>query len=305
MRKVILESPFAGDVEANVKYARAALHDSLLLGEAPIASHLLYTQEGVLDDTVPEERKLGIEAGLAWRTVADGSVVYVDRGISTGMRYGIAAMRSEGKPVEFRSIGRYTIKEVKPKIYLAQFADSAELANFFLRFQETYENPEWRNKKFTLQEFSDWYAKKYGSMSYAQDWAGFNIPLSVVQQVVEAGIDDPTPFDAEMELLYSVMNRSGYLIGVSSEADLAHEMAHALYTTNELYRSKMDNELLIMERRTLESVKDDVRKLMYHESVISDEVQAYLSTGGRGVIHTDVPQDTLDRFKAIYEEFAG
>lgn len=84
MKLVILESPYAGDVEANVAYARACLLDSLRRGEAPIASHLLHTQ--VLDDTAPEERALGIAAGLAWRTVPGVlPVFYVDRGWSRGM----------------------------------------------------------------------------------------------------------------------------------------------------------------------------------------------------------------------------
>ncbi len=48
MKLVILESPYAGHVDANVAYARMAMHDSLLRGEAPIASHLLYTQPDVL-----------------------------------------------------------------------------------------------------------------------------------------------------------------------------------------------------------------------------------------------------------------
>lgn len=64
MRRVIIESPYAGDVELNAQYARECLRDSLTRGEAPIASHLLYTQPGVLDDAVPRERALGIEAGL-------------------------------------------------------------------------------------------------------------------------------------------------------------------------------------------------------------------------------------------------
>jgi hypothetical protein len=101
---VILESPFAGDVEANIKYARAAVRDSLLRGEAPIASHLLYTQEGILDDDVPEERAQGIDAGLAWRTVAEGTVVYTDLGISKGMEYGIQAAKDAGNPVEYRTL---------------------------------------------------------------------------------------------------------------------------------------------------------------------------------------------------------
>lgn len=106
MKLVIIESPFAGDVEKNIEYARACVRDSLLRGEAPIASHLLYTQPGVLDDTIPAERQHGIDAGLAWRAVADGSVVYTDRGISKGMEYGIAAARDSGKPVEYRTLGK-------------------------------------------------------------------------------------------------------------------------------------------------------------------------------------------------------
>lgn len=100
MRLVILESPYAGDIEANVAYARRALKDSLARGEAPIASHLLYTQ--VLDDTDQVERRLGIEAGLAWRRVAEASVVYADRGISPGMAYGMDAAAEMGLSVEVR-----------------------------------------------------------------------------------------------------------------------------------------------------------------------------------------------------------
>jgi hypothetical protein len=104
MQLVILESPFAGNVEENIKYARACVRDSLSRGEAPIASHLLYTQDGVLDDDVPEERQWGIDAGLAWKKVADKSVVYTDRGISRGMEYGIKAAKNAGLPIEFRNL---------------------------------------------------------------------------------------------------------------------------------------------------------------------------------------------------------
>lgn len=101
-RLVILESPYAGDVDANVTYARRALADSLHRGEAPIASHLLYTQPGVLDDTIPAERALGIDAGLAWGRVADATVMYADRGITPGMQHGIDRAAAEGRVVEIR-----------------------------------------------------------------------------------------------------------------------------------------------------------------------------------------------------------
>jgi hypothetical protein len=114
MRRVIVESPYAGDVERNVRYARACLHDCLRRGEAPYASHLLYTQLGVLDDTKPEERKRGIEAGFAWRSAAEATVVYQDLGISSGMRLGIEHARAHGCPVEYRNLPDWVNEEMKP-----------------------------------------------------------------------------------------------------------------------------------------------------------------------------------------------
>lgn len=105
MRRVILESPFAGDVERNIAYARRAVADSLARGEAPLASHLLYTQPGILDDTVSAQRALGIEAGLVWGPFAQATVVYEDLGISPGMWQGISRATKENRPVEYRRIG--------------------------------------------------------------------------------------------------------------------------------------------------------------------------------------------------------
>lgn len=104
MRRVILESPYAGNVRINVAYARACIRDCLLRGEAPIASHLLYPQEGILNDTIPEERELGIAAGIEWGAFAEATVVYIDFGISRGMQYGIKRAEAERRPIEYRRI---------------------------------------------------------------------------------------------------------------------------------------------------------------------------------------------------------
>lgn len=104
MRLVIIESPYAGDVGRNVRYARAAMLDCLNRGEAPFASHLLYTQRGVLNDLDTKERRLGIAAGLAWGAKADATVVYVDLGVSDGMMIGVGHAKAAGRPVEVRKI---------------------------------------------------------------------------------------------------------------------------------------------------------------------------------------------------------
>lgn len=66
-RRVLIESPYAGDVARNERYARACLADSLARGEAPFASHLLYTQPGVLDDTNPHEHAAGMAFPTTYR----------------------------------------------------------------------------------------------------------------------------------------------------------------------------------------------------------------------------------------------
>jgi hypothetical protein len=105
MRRVVIESPYAGDVERNEEYARICMRDCLDRGEAPFASHLLYTQ--VYDDTDEAQRITGIIAGFAWGALADACVVYQDLGISPGMQQGIDNATSHGIVVEYRNIGGY------------------------------------------------------------------------------------------------------------------------------------------------------------------------------------------------------
>lgn len=86
MKLVVVESPYAGDVAENEKYARECMRSCIINGEAPIASHLLYTQDGVLNDDVKLERVLGISMGYWWGVNADAVVFFVDKGVSNGMR---------------------------------------------------------------------------------------------------------------------------------------------------------------------------------------------------------------------------
>ena len=107
MRRVIVESPYKGSFWQrwrNRVYARACVRDCIERGEAPFASHLLYTQRGILDDSDPVERWRGIAAGLAWVEVADATVVYIDHGITGGMVAGIQAAEIRGRPVERRRL---------------------------------------------------------------------------------------------------------------------------------------------------------------------------------------------------------
>lgn len=120
---VIVESPFMGlpppanvrgSILFNMLYARAALRDCILRGEAPFASHLLYTQDGVLRDEVHEERELGM--GLGWHVMrrANYVVVYADLGFSSGMIRGVQAAIAAGRPARMRFLKGPVFKDCVP-----------------------------------------------------------------------------------------------------------------------------------------------------------------------------------------------
>lgn len=117
MKRVQLESPYRGNnyenTEFNITYAHACVADCLSRGEAPFASHIMYTV--ATNDHIPEEREFGINAGFEFLSFADKSVVYIDLGISEGMKKGIDEAYSLGIEVEFRKLPEKKILELLAK----------------------------------------------------------------------------------------------------------------------------------------------------------------------------------------------
>lgn len=100
---VILESPWRGGIAICRQYLNDAIRDCLTRGESPYASHMMLT--GALNDANAQERDFGIKAGFEWRRVATKTVVYIDLGISEGMRLGLEHAAKIGHPVERRALG--------------------------------------------------------------------------------------------------------------------------------------------------------------------------------------------------------
>jgi hypothetical protein len=131
---VVIESPYRGNgyslLELNIRYARACMRDSMLRGEAPYASHLLYTQDGILDDRKPEERKTGMRAGWDWADKAVLSAAYIDLiddwQYFPGVAQGIVRARHANRPVEFRNLPDNILNFLDPKI-LAKRRNPEEL----------------------------------------------------------------------------------------------------------------------------------------------------------------------------------
>ena len=103
MIRVIICSPYRGETERNVTYARRCVRDSFDRGEAPFASHLIYPQ--ILKDDVEEERLRGFQAEYEWISTADFVAFYIDYGWTTGMMKELKIVRLFSRKHATRKIG--------------------------------------------------------------------------------------------------------------------------------------------------------------------------------------------------------
>ena len=97
---VYIASPYAGDLENNIAFAKAACRYAVKQGCAPVAAHLLYPQ--LLDDSIPEERELGIRMGLRVLEACDELWICGER-LSQGMQAEYRKAKALGMPVQYFS----------------------------------------------------------------------------------------------------------------------------------------------------------------------------------------------------------
>jgi hypothetical protein len=97
MKKIFVSSPYAGDVEKNIEFAKQACHYVITTGDAFFCPHLLYPQ--VLDDFNQEERRLGMEMAKQFLLKCDELWSFGDR-ISHGMFEEIECARQHGIPIK-------------------------------------------------------------------------------------------------------------------------------------------------------------------------------------------------------------
>ncbi len=96
MKTIYVCSPLAGQIENNIRRAREFSKFVINEGGMPIAPHTIFTQ--LLDDLIPEERKLGMEMGIEMLKKSDEIWVFGDR-ISTGMAAEIKLAQEMKMPI--------------------------------------------------------------------------------------------------------------------------------------------------------------------------------------------------------------
>jgi hypothetical protein len=123
------------DAEENLKYIKALCRAvALMRGDEPLASHLFCTQ--FLEDKNPEERRRGIEIGLAWGARAELTIVGIDRGISPGMIEGINRARLELRSIEWVTLALFAKSWVPPGVQPKEWRDFHEHGELIVQIDD-------------------------------------------------------------------------------------------------------------------------------------------------------------------------
>lgn len=97
MKKVYICSPCRGDYEKNIQKAQGYCREVVHMGVIPIAPHVYLTQ--FLNDTIPEERSIGLNIGLELLKECNEVWVYGIQNPSEGMKAEIELAKELGIPV--------------------------------------------------------------------------------------------------------------------------------------------------------------------------------------------------------------
>lgn len=109
---VYICSPYAGDVEGNVKKAVGHSRFAVSEGYMPVTAHLLFPQ--MLDDLDPVQRSLGLAFGLQLMFGCMEVWVFADGpgGISSGMAREIAVAKERQMRIRYFTTGHVERDEV-------------------------------------------------------------------------------------------------------------------------------------------------------------------------------------------------
>jgi hypothetical protein len=195
--------------------------------------------------------------------------------------------------------------KVQPYSSVWVSADSQEeLGLTFMRFQEHYEsaNPKFRNNIFTVGQLRHWYSETYGANDYHLTWIGFNFPSKVLIPFKEGLFDPLTPEENKLLELFRYRKDNFYIIGAQNNTTLRHELAHALYSSNEGYRKDIDN-FIKKHTAKLKKLRNILLKKGYCKEVLNDEIQAYITDNDDPEIINSTCQSVITGINAIYNSY--
>ena len=192
--------------------------------------------------------------------------------------------------------------QLAPGIFVIRFKSQYQLASTFVRIQEHYESVRFRGRVFTLEAFMDWYAERFGAFTYFEDWSAFNVPSTALRPFYDGQFDPLLAKERRLLALFRKTRDPFYVIGISHEQDLHHELAHALYYMRPDYRRAVQ---AAMRKHNTKAMAKRLNAMGYHRSVLADEIHAYLvSTKDLAAIKASRYAALRNELQTIYRRYA-
>lgn len=208
----------------------------------------------------------------------------------------------------------FSLHQLTPQIFWAEFEDQYTLCMTFFRYQEFYEsdNPLLKDKVSSLLDSMEIYSKSTDKkcFSYASDWAGFNLPSHVIESVGPK-IKDHNKYDYMMMSMHGIIrtktDKPYYLIGTlrGETSFLNHELAHGFFYADEEYKKKMLNLVDSLSDDLYDKVLQILKMAGYCNEVLKDEAQAYLSTGPDKELDVFFTEKDREPFEKVFNEYVS
>src|SRR5271167_1347504 len=156
-------------------------------------------------------------------------------------------------------------QQVADRVWAIYSDKQDEIAKAFIRFQEFYENKDLKGtKNITINMVEDWWKNESAESDFNEPyytfWEGFNLPGKIILALMTTSefrsgfslwdwIVEPGNYprwhkeeDQFIDLLQDLtvdQIATGYFIGMWKYAEevFDHELAHALYATNSMYKA--------------------------------------------------------------------
>ena len=177
------------------------------------------------------------------------------------------------------------------KIYHAKFEDQYGMCMTILRIHEHEENPVFKNKIFTFEQYMDWYVKNMGEghFNFDKKILGFSIPGTCFRRFIKHFPTDKQT-DKEKAFIEMMIGIAGKEIFENKDIfsvvatfnrakspDFKHEIAHSFYYIDEEYRTQVKKLIRKIDKDVKQKLSEYIIGLGYLKSEVPDELNARLS----------------------------
>lgn len=202
------------------------------------------------------------------------------------------------------------MKWLTPSILEIRFEKSYDLCDATYRFSHYYEDPDVAGKLLTRDELDAHRIKKDGYVDmWKNKWAGSNMPDTTFAPFIDGRLTGLNAF--ETKLVNEVKDKTApyYVVMTSDEGISArpHELAHAMYYTNDAYKSKA---IMLINKWLpyLGEARVALTALGYANGVLVDELHVYCGIYFMEYFNVKgipVPLDMRQDLVKLFKEYGG